>query len=103
MLICHTNHLFKVVFELPTGYRLIDFVTLSDDYMKSGILLGTLSKNTYKTYNAQIKGFLNWFGLWNLRIENYVLVPPNSLWAMIWNDICNPFAVIDLYFGISFW
>lgn len=102
MYIFSTNHLFKMIFELPTGYRLTDFIQFSDNYMKCDALVGILSKNTYKTYNAQIKGFLNWFGLWNLRTEHYVPASSICLWGMIWNDICNPFAVIDLYFRILF-
>lgn len=99
---CHKNHLFKVVFEIPSGSSLAEFITFSDNYMKSGELVGTLSKNTYKTYNAQIKGFLNWFALWNLRTEHYTPVTSNSLWGLIWNNIYNPFAIIDMYFSIIF-
>jgi hypothetical protein len=98
-----TNRLFKAVFELPTGLKIPDLICIADDNMKSGVLLGTLSKNTYKTYNAQIKGFLNWFDSWDVGDNGAGTKSPDFLWGLLWSDIFNPFAVCDLYLGILFY
>lgn len=92
-----SNSLFKAVFEYPTGLQLVDFIALSDDAMKSGQLVGTLSKSTYKTYNAQIMGFLNWFSRWEYRVGT---CPENNLWQLLNQKLGTPFGLVDLYFGI---